>query len=73
LITFGDDYKLARECFIIADSPTLRAALVSLDEDGLDVPVPEARSFRAVKTSNPSIVAQLAAAAEGLIDSALAA
>ena len=73
LITVPGNSQLAREWFIIAESSTLRVALVALDEDGFDVPVLEARNFRGFKSSNPVIVAGLAAAAEGLIDSALAA
>jgi DICT domain-containing protein len=70
-IALSGDFKLAREWFVIADSKRLRAALVAVAEDGFDVPVLEARSFRAFKSSNPAIVAGLAATAEALIDSAL--
>jgi DICT domain-containing protein len=73
VITFPGDYSLAREWFVIAESATFQAALVAVDEDGFDAPVLEARSFRAFKSSNPAIVASLAATAEGLIDSSLAA
>lgn len=73
LITFPGDFQLAREWFLIVDSSTLQCALVSIDEDGFDGPMPEARVFRAFKSSNPSIVASLASNAEGLIDSSLAA
>ena len=73
LISVPGNSKLAREWFIIVESSTLQVALVALDEDGFDVPVFEARNFRGFKSSNPAIVAQLAAAAEGLVDSALAA
>lgn len=69
LITLKDNYKLAREWFIIADSPMLRAALVALEED--EAVAQEARSIRALKTSSPAIVTQLAMTAEDLIDSAL--
>jgi hypothetical protein len=65
--------KLGREWFVIAESSTLRVAFVALDEDGFDVPVLEARHFRALKSSDPIIVTRLAEAAEGLIDSSLAA
>lgn len=65
--------QLAREWFVIAESSTLSVALVALDEDGFDVPVLEERNFRGFKSSDPAIVSQLAAIAEGLIDSALAA
>lgn len=65
--------RMAREWFVIADSSTLRVALVAIDEDGFDAPFLEARKFRAIKSSNPSVVAALAAYAEGLIDTSLAA
>jgi DICT domain-containing protein len=65
--------RLGREWFVIAESSTLRVALVALDEDGFDVPDLEARNFRGFKSSDPAVVAQLAAVAEGLVDSAMAA
>ena len=65
--------KLSREWFVIADSSTLRLALVGMDEDGFNLPVLEERNFQAFKSSNPAIVGQLAAIADGLIDSTLAA
>jgi hypothetical protein len=73
VIILPGDYRLAREWFVIAESATLHAALVALDEEGLEAPVLEARSFRAFKSSNPAIVAALSATAEGLIDAAAAA
>jgi DICT domain-containing protein len=73
LITFASDFKLAREWFVIAESQTLRTALVALDEEASEARVLEARTFRAFKSSNPAIVAGLSASAEGLIDSSLAA
>ncbi len=68
-----NDVKLAREWFVIADSSTLSVALVSVDEDGFDVPVLDARRFRAFKSSDRAVVSQLAALAEGLVDQFLAA
>jgi hypothetical protein len=65
--------RMARELFVIADSSTLRVALVAVDEDGFDAPFLEARKFRAIKSSNPAVVSELAAYAEGLIDTSLAA
>ncbi len=73
VITFPADSKLAREWFVIADSSTLRVALVAVDEDGFDVPVLEERDFRAFKSSDPAIVGTLAAAAAELVDYSLAA
>ncbi|HEX6623111.1 MAG TPA: DICT sensory domain-containing protein [Pyrinomonadaceae bacterium] len=72
VIKLPEGTRLAREWFVIADSPTLRCALVGVDEDGLSTPVLEERTFRAFKTCNPAILARLASAAEGLIDDALA-
>lgn len=63
--------RLAHEWFVIADSPTLRCALVGVDEDGFSTPVLEERTFRALKTRDPEIVACLASAAESLVDDAL--
>lgn len=62
------DALLAREWFVITDSPALRVALVARDEDGFAAPVLDARSFSAFKSSEPALVAQLVAAAESLID-----
>jgi DICT domain-containing protein len=73
LITFTGDCKLAREWFLIADSSTLRVALLGLDEDGFNVPVLEERNFRALKSSDPALIKRLATIAEGLIDASLAA
>jgi DICT domain-containing protein len=68
--------RLACECFVIADSPDLRVALVATVatmEDNSDSPLSEPRRFRAIKTSDPAIVIQLAAYAEGLVDDSMAA
>lgn len=64
--------RLAREWFVVADSPALRVALVGLDEEGFDAQaVPEERILAALKTHDAAIVCRLAAAAEGLIDDSL--
>jgi DICT domain-containing protein len=62
--------RLAREWFVIADSPALRVAFAGLDEEGSTSAraVPEERPFTALKTHDPAVVRRLAAAAEGLID-----
>ena len=73
LITFPGDFRLAREWFVIADSHTLRAALVAVHDEEPEATRLEARTFRAFKSSDPKIVAGLSASAEGLIDSSLAA
>ena len=72
VVTISPDNRLAREWFVIADSSTLSVALVGFDEDGFNHPVLEERTFHAFKSSNPAIVAQLAALAEELVDSSLA-
>jgi DICT domain-containing protein len=73
LVALSSDSRLAREWFVIADSSTLRVALIGVDDDGFDVPVLEERNFHAFKSSNPAIVAQLAVILDDLIDSSLAA
>jgi DICT domain-containing protein len=73
VIKLSPDSKLARELFVIADSPSLRIALVAFDQDGFEVPALESRNFTAFKSSNPDLVARLASVAEGLIDESLAA
>ena len=70
-IRLDGDARLAREWFVVADSPSLSVALVGHDEDGLSVPVLEERTFAALKTHDPALVHQLAAAAESLVDDSL--
>lgn len=67
------DSRLAREWFVIANSPALRVALVALDEGSPGAQTFEARKFRALKTSNPMIIKRLTALAEELVDLSLAA
>jgi DICT domain-containing protein len=62
--------RLAREWFVVAASPSLGVALVGLDEQGFAAPVPEERTFNAIKTHDPALVRRLAAAAESLVDDA---
>jgi DICT domain-containing protein len=74
VITLPRDSQLAREWFIIANSPVLKVALVAFDKEASGAAANfEARKFRALKTSNPEIVARLTAMAEELIDLSLAA
>jgi DICT domain-containing protein len=68
VIHLDPEARLAREWFVVADSPSLSVALVGFDEEGLSVPVLEARTFTALKTHDPALVHQLAAAAESLVD-----
>ncbi len=72
LLKLGPDMPLAREWFVIADSPAMQVALVAHDEDGLEAPVLEARNFNACRTSDPRVVAQLVAAADSLVDALFA-
>lgn len=72
VVTLKQEVTLAREWFVVAHSPTLRVALIAVDEEGFDVPVLEHRHFRALKTADPKVVEHLAAAAEQLIDHTLA-
>lgn len=66
---------LAHECFIVADSPLLHVSLIAVDTDdsGAVAPTHETRAFHAIKSSDPAVVSQLAAAIERLIDASLAA
>lgn len=65
-----EDARLAREWFVVADSPALSVALVGFDEQGFGVPVFEERTFNALKTHDPALVRRLASAAEALVDDA---
>jgi DICT domain-containing protein len=68
VVSLPHDARLAREWFVVADSPALRTALVGVAETTAHVHAPEERTFRAFKTDNPAHVEQLAAAAENFID-----
>jgi DICT domain-containing protein len=68
VVRLKPDNYLAREWFVIAHSQKFSAALVAVDEDGFDTPVLDERNFRSFKSTDPRVVAQLAAAAEDLID-----
>ena len=72
LVSLKTDFRLAREWFVIAQSPTLNAALVALDETGSEGS-PEQIRYWALKTSNPLVIRGLADAIEGVIDWSLAA
>jgi DICT domain-containing protein len=71
IIELGADAPLAHEWFVIADSPALRVAFVGADERDSSVKVLEERFFNALKTHDPALVRQLAAAAEVLVDDSL--
>ncbi|MDT5156977.1 MAG: hypothetical protein QOH51_1334 [Acidobacteriota bacterium] len=71
-IPLREGVRLAREWFVVADSPALSVALVGFDEEGFTTrPVLEERTFKAFKTHDPALVRLLASAAESLIDDSL--
>ena len=72
LITLEEDFRLAREWFVIVHSKSLNCAIVAFDESGVET-TPEQIRYWAFKTSNPALVAGLANAVEGVIDWSLAA
>ena len=72
LITLENDFRLAREWFVITHSKSLSCALVAFDEVGADA-MPEQIRYWAFKTSNTQFVAELANEVEGVIDWSLAA
>lgn len=68
IVRLSGDSRLAREWFVVADSPAMSVALVARsDEDATPGPR-ERRAFRALKTSDPSLASQLASAADRLAD-----
>jgi hypothetical protein len=72
LITLNQDFRLAREWFVITHSKSLCCAVVAFDEAGAEV-LPEEIRYWALKTSNPNLVSSLANAVEGVIDWSFAA
>jgi hypothetical protein len=72
LVTINQDFRLAREWFVITQSKTLNCAVVAFDETGPDA-LPEQIRYWALKTSNPNLVGSLSNAVEGVIDWSLAA
>ena len=73
LITLKNDFRLAREWFVIADSSSLSCALVAFDEGRLAQTSPEQVRYWALKSSNPAVVHALSKSVEGVIDWSLAA
>jgi hypothetical protein len=73
VVSLESDFKLARQPFLIVESPTLSVALIALDEDGLDVPTLKQRSFTVIKSHKKEIVSKLAQSIEGVIDWSIAA
>jgi len=75
LVTLNNDFRLAREWFVIVQSPTLNCALVAFDEvipEAVDGQ-PEQIRYWALKTSNLAMVRSLVNAVDGVIDWTLAA
>ena len=72
LITLQQDFRLAREWFVITHSKSLSSALVAFDEAGPDASSEHIR-YWALKSSNERLVWHLANAVEGVIDWSLAA
>ena len=73
VIPLSPEFVLAREAFLIVESPAIQIALVARDEDGFDGVSPDRRNFTAVKTEDADSVTRLARAAEGVIDWSIAA
>jgi DICT domain-containing protein len=73
VIVLAPEFALARESFLIVDSPALSVSLVARDEDGFEGISPEMRNFSAVKSGDSDAVRKLANAAEGVIDWSIAA
>ncbi|HET6979567.1 MAG TPA: DICT sensory domain-containing protein [Pyrinomonadaceae bacterium] len=72
LIPLTNEFRLAREWFVITHSKSLSCALVAFDETCTDNQSEQVR-YWALKTSNANLVGVLANAVEGLIDWSLAA
>jgi DICT domain-containing protein len=73
-VALPHDSPLAREWFVIANSPVLKVALVAADKEAAPHAMnTKERRFRALKTSNAAVVSQLTAIVEELIDLSLAA
>ena len=72
VVTLNQDFRLAREWFVIAQSPSLNCALIAFDETGCEGPTEQIR-YWALKTSNALVLRGLSRAIEGVIDWSLAA
>ena len=73
VVPLREDFRLAREWFLIAESSTIHAAFLAFDEEGKDTSIPEQIRYWALKTSNKTTVTGLVGALEGVIDWSLAA
>jgi hypothetical protein len=72
LIPLQEDFRLARESFLIAHSSNFTTALVATHDDAIQTPI-EQQIYHAIKTSDDLIVHRLADAVEGVIDWSIAA
>ena len=68
VIPLALNFELRREWFLVADSPTLKIALVAQAEDKSSDPSSNKRKFSVIKTSNASAVSELARRVEGVVD-----
>lgn len=73
LISLNNDFRLAREWFVIAHSSSLNCAVVAFDEYGPNLEMPEQVRYWVFKTSNRDVVHALSMSVEGVIDWTLAA
>jgi DICT domain-containing protein len=73
IISIKPEMNLAREWFVVVDSPALHCALVAHDETGWMIPMSEERTFTALVTHNAALVDRFAEAIEDYIDDVLAA
>lgn len=71
VIALQRDARLAHECFVIANSSSLRTALVAFAED--EASGMETKKYRVFKTSNPSITDALTSVVEEFVNISLAA
>lgn len=62
------DFALKREWFLVADSPTLKVALVARAEECSSDSFNNNRRFTVIKTSNPFAVEEIARGVEGVVD-----
>ena len=73
VIALPDEHSLAREWFLLAESPTLHAAIVARRTNEDRARTQDGREFRALKSHDPALVKRVVAAAENLVDRSLAA
>ncbi|HXD33302.1 MAG TPA: DICT sensory domain-containing protein [Pyrinomonadaceae bacterium] len=67
-ISLQPGLTINRESFLVADCGNYHAALVAVDEGGFEAVGARHRNFTIFKSSNPTVVNQLAGVLEGMID-----